>query len=36
MDGGKSFGHGVHEIEGVVVSRLWVLLSSLYTLANVS
>jgi hypothetical protein len=24
MDGGKTFGHGVHDIQGVVVSHLWV------------
>jgi hypothetical protein len=24
MDGGNTFGYGVHEIQGVVVSHLWV------------
>jgi hypothetical protein len=24
MDGGKNFGHGVHDIQGIVVSHLWV------------
>jgi hypothetical protein len=24
MDGGKNFWHGVHDIQGIVVSHLWV------------
>jgi hypothetical protein len=24
MDGGKTFGHGVHDIQGFVLSHLWV------------
>jgi hypothetical protein len=24
MDGGKTLGHGFHDIQGVIVSHLWV------------
>jgi hypothetical protein len=24
MDGGKTLGHGVHDIQGIVMSHLWV------------
>jgi hypothetical protein len=24
MDGGKTLGHGVHDIQGIIVSHLWV------------